>query len=124
MNSEELELSLKAEFESYLNDLFTGMRENAADLQKNFEAEFEKHRAQLDEATRLFAERVENAPKLDAAFAVAVTDHRGLAKDSGAGLAAMAFSRSPEKSLVRPCAFRSPSMVALWRARTLAMIRF
>ncbi len=94
MNSEELELSLKTEFESYLNELFAGMRENAADLQKNFEAEFEKHRAQLDEATRLFAGRFENAPQLEPAFANAVTEHLRLAKDSGAELAAMAFSEA------------------------------
>lgn len=94
MNSEELELSLKAEFESYLNELFAGMRENAADLQKNFEAEFEKHRAQLDEATRLFAERFEQSPKLDIAFSQSVTEHLRLAKDSGAELAAMAFSEA------------------------------
>lgn len=94
MNSEELELSLKTEFESYLNELFAGMRENAADLQKNFEAEFEKHRSQLDEATRLFAERFDSSPKLDVAFAEAVTEHLRLAKDSGAELAAMAFSEA------------------------------
>jgi hypothetical protein len=94
VNSEELELSLKAEFESYLNELFAGMRENAADLQKNFESEFEKHRSQLDEATRLFAARFENAPQLEPAFANAVTEHLRLAKDSGAELAAMAFSEA------------------------------
>jgi hypothetical protein len=102
VNSEELELSLKAEFESYLNDLFAGMRENAADLQRNFEAEFEKHRAQLDEATRLFAARYENAPKLEPAFANAVTEHLRLAKDSGAELAAMAFSEAEKLSTDTP----------------------
>ena len=102
MNSEELELSLKTEFESYLNELFTGMRENAAELRKNFEAEFEKHRAQLDEATRLFAERFENAPQLEPAFANAVTEHLRLAKDSGAELAAMAFSEAEKLTAETP----------------------
>lgn len=102
MNSEELELSLKAEFESYLNELFTGMRDNAAELRKNFEAEFEKHRAQLDEATRLFAERFENAPELEPAFANAVTEHLRLAKDSGAELAAMAFSEAEKLNTETP----------------------
>lgn len=102
MNSEELELSLKAEFESYLNELFAGMRENAADLQRNFEAEFEKHRSQLDEATRLFAARFENAPQLEPAFANAVTEHLRLAKDSGAELAAMAFSEAEKLNTETP----------------------
>jgi hypothetical protein len=102
VNSEELELSLKTEFESYLNELFAGMRENTAELQKNFEAEFEKHRAQLDEATRLFAERFENSPKLDVAFAQSVTEHLRLAKDSGAELAAMAFSEAEKLNAETP----------------------
>ncbi|QYO66379.1 hypothetical protein [Leptolyngbya sp. 7M] len=94
MNSEELEISLKAEFEGYLNDLYSEMRQRTAEFQRNFEAEFEKHKAQMDEAIRLLTERFEQAPKLEPAIAQSITEHLRLAKDAGAELAATAFDEA------------------------------
>lgn len=94
MNSEELEISLKAEFEGYLNDLYSEMRQRTAEFQRNFEAEFEKHKAQMDEAIRLLTERFEQGPKLEPAIAQSITEHLRLAKDAGAELAATAFDEA------------------------------
>ena len=58
MNSEELEQSLRTEFESYLKNVLADMRQEVSEFQKQFEAEFEKHKAQLDEVFHSFSARV------------------------------------------------------------------
>ncbi len=94
MNSEELELSLRTEFESYLKDVFAAMREDVADFQKNFEAEFEKHKSQMDEAFRGLSERFGSDIKFDKAFTESVVEHLRLARDDGAQLSANAFNEA------------------------------
>jgi hypothetical protein len=94
VNSEELELSLRTEFESYLKDVFAAMREDVADFQKNFEAEFEKHRSQMDEAFRGLSERFGSDIKFDKAFTESVVEHLRLARDDGAQLSANAFNEA------------------------------
>lgn len=75
MNSEELELSLRSEFESYLKGVLDGMKQDVADFQKTFEAEFEKHRSQMNEAVRQLSTRFESDPKFDKAFTESVIEH-------------------------------------------------
>ncbi len=94
MNSEELEASLKAEFESHLTDLFADVRQKTTDFQRTFEAEFEKHKMQMDEAIKLLSERFETTPGLDPAVGQSITEHLRLAKDAGAELAATAFDEA------------------------------
>ncbi|HEX6126526.1 MAG TPA: hypothetical protein VFZ23_14225 [Pyrinomonadaceae bacterium] len=94
MNSEELELSLRTEFESYLKGVFAGIQQDVADFQRNFEAEFEKHKAQMDEAFRGLAARFESDPKFDQAFTESVVEHLRLARDDGAQLTAQAFNEA------------------------------
>ena len=94
MNSEELEASLKAEFESHINDLFAGLRQKTTDFQRTFETEFEKHKTHMDEAVKLLSERFEPGSALDAAVAQSITEHLRLAKDAGAELAATAFDEA------------------------------
>ncbi|MGQ0542236.1 MAG: hypothetical protein ACT4O9_10375 [Blastocatellia bacterium] len=94
MNTEELERSLRTEFESYLKGALAEMRQNVAEFQKHFEAEFEKHRSQMDEAFRSLSQRIESEPALDQAFSQSVVEHLRLAKDAGAEIAAMAFSEA------------------------------
>ena len=96
MNSEELELSLRTEFENYLKDVFAGMRRDVADFQKNFEAEFEKHKAQMDEAFRGLSARFESDSQFDQAFTESVVEHLRLARDDGAQLSALAFSEAQQ----------------------------
>ena len=59
MNSEELELSLRTEFESYLKNVLADMRQEMSQLQEKVEAEFEKHKSQLDEIFQDSSARVE-----------------------------------------------------------------
>ncbi|MBC7900007.1 MAG: hypothetical protein H7070_08125 [Saprospiraceae bacterium] len=94
MNSEELERSLRTEFESYLKGVTAGMRQDVSDFQKNFEAEFEKHKAQLDEAFRALSARFESDNQFDQAFVGSVVEHLRLARDEGAEIAATAFGEA------------------------------
>jgi len=94
VNSEELELSLRAEFENYLKGIVAGMHQDVADFQKNFEAEFDKHRAQMDEAFRNFSARFESEIDFDQAFTESVVEHLRLARDDGAQVAAQAFGEA------------------------------
>ncbi len=94
MNSEELELSLRTEFESYLKEVLAGIRRDVSDFQKNFEAEFEKHKSQLDDAFRGLGERFETNFEFDPAFRSSVEEHLRLARDEGATLTAAAFGEA------------------------------
>ena len=94
MNSEELELSLRTEFENYLKGVVAGMRQDLTEFQKNFEAEFEKHKAQMDGAFRDLAERFGSEVRFDKAFTESVVEHLRLARDDGAQLSAQAFSEA------------------------------
>jgi hypothetical protein len=46
VNTEELEKSLRAEFESQMKNVLAAARDDVADFQKNIEAQFEEHRSQ------------------------------------------------------------------------------
>lgn len=94
MNSEELELSLRTEFEIYLKDVLVGMQQDVADFQKNFEAEFEKHRSQMDSAIRSLSDRFGSEIKFEKAFTESVVEHLRLARDDGAQLSANAFDEA------------------------------
>ena len=82
MNSEELEQSLKAEFESYLKGVLADMREDVKEFQTKIDAEFEKHRSQLDEAFQGFSSRFDADHEFDAAFRESVIEHLRLARDA------------------------------------------
>lgn len=104
MNSEELELSLRSEFESYLKNFRAEMREQAAELRKAFEAEAEKHRAQLDEAFQAYAARFDGEHTFDEGFKALVVEHLRQARDEGAALtaAAMDEAKQMETSVAAP----------------------
>jgi hypothetical protein len=94
VNSEELELSLRTEFESYLKGVLARMQQDVADFQKNFEGEFEKHKAQMDEAFRGLSARFESDLMFDRPFTESVIEHLRLARDDGAQLTANAFNEA------------------------------
>lgn len=96
MNSEELEQSLRAEFESYLKGVFAEMREETNEFRKKVEAEFESQKARMDESFQAFSERFESEHKFDEAFTEAVTEHMRLARDEGAQISAKAFAEAEE----------------------------
>lgn len=94
MNSEELELSLRTEFENYLNGIFGRMRQDVSDFQKTFEAEFEKHKLQMEQAFQEFSSRFDAGTQFDKAFTESVTEHLRLARDEGAKITEAALSEA------------------------------
>lgn len=94
MNTEELEKSLRAEFDGQMNAALSKMRNDVADLQKQYEGEFEKHRAQMDGAFRSLSERLDQPFEFDRAFADTVVEHLRLARDEGAEITAMAMGEA------------------------------
>ena len=96
MNSEELEQSLRAEFENYLKGVFAEMREETTEFQKKIEAEFESQKARVDESFKAFSERFASEHAFDEAFTEAVTEHLRLARDEGAQISARAFAEAEE----------------------------
>jgi hypothetical protein len=96
VNSEELEQSLRTEFESYLKNVLADMRQEVSEFQKQFEAEFEKHKAQLDEVFQSFSARLASDRELDSSFTESVVEHLRLSRDEGASITAMAIAEAEE----------------------------
>ena len=96
MNSEELEQSLRAEFESYLKDVLADMRQEFSEFQNKVEAEFGKHKSQLDGIFQDFAARVETDQEIDDIFKETVVEHLRLARDEGARITATAIGKAEE----------------------------
>jgi hypothetical protein len=94
VNTEELEQSLRAEFEGYMKNVLGEMRRDVADLQGKFEVEFEKHRSVMDEAFRSLSGRFDSAVEFDPAFRESVTEHLRLARDEGALVTAKALGEA------------------------------
>ena len=94
MNSEELEQSLKAEFETYLNGVLAKMRGDVDEFQTKIESEFEKHRSQIGNEFRSLTDRFESVPEFDGGFTETVIEHLRLARDDGTKIAANAFSEA------------------------------
>jgi hypothetical protein len=96
VNSEELEQSLRTEFESYLNNVRAEMRQEVYDFQEKFQTEFEKHKSHLDEIFRDFSARLENEKPIDEPFKESVVEHLRLARDEGARITASAIAEAEE----------------------------
>lgn len=94
MNSEELELSLRTEFESYLKNTLADIRQDVSDFQAKFQTEFEKHKSQLDEVFRDFSARIDNDKEIDDSFKDSVIEHLRLARDEGARITASAIAEA------------------------------
>lgn len=94
MNSEELEQSLKAEFETYLNGVLAKMRGDVDEFQAKIESEFEKHRSQIGNEFRSLSDRFESVPEFDGGFTETVVEHLRLARDEGAKITANAFAEA------------------------------
>jgi len=94
VNSEELELSLRTEFDSHLRTVVADMRQEFSQLQAKVETEFEKHKSQLDAVFQEFSGRLENTRELEAGFAETVVEHLRLSRDEGARISATAFAEA------------------------------
>jgi len=96
VNSEELEQSLRTEFESYLKNVLADMRQEVSEFQKQFEAEFEKHKTQLDDVFQNFSARLAADRELDISFTESVVEHLRLSRDEGARITATAIAEAEE----------------------------
>ena len=96
MNSEELEQSLRTEFEIYLKDVFADMRQEMSQLQEKIEAEFEKHKSQLDGVFQEFSARLKTDKGVDDVFTETVVEHLRLARDEGARITATAIAEAED----------------------------
>jgi hypothetical protein len=94
VNSEELELSLRSEFEAQLRAVLADVQQQATDFQQKIDAEFEKHRAQIDAAVKEFSSRLAAERPVDQAFRESVFEHLRLARDDGARVAASAMTEA------------------------------
>lgn len=108
MNSEELELSLRSEFESYLNNFRAEMRDHAAELHRQIETEMEKHRSLLDQAFQAYAVRLNSEQGLDEGFKASVIEHLKQSRDAGAALTAAAMDDAAEldKTVAAPADYK------------------
>ncbi len=91
MNSEELEQSLRSEFETYLNGFLAEMRQESAEFRNKIEAEFDRQRALVDEGFGAIAARFDTAAGFNEAFSSSIAEHLKLARDEGAKIAANAM---------------------------------
>ena len=96
MNSEELELSLRTEFESHLKNVVAGMRQEFSQFQEKIDAEFDKHKSQIDAVFQEFSARLETERGLEVGFTETVVEHLRLARDEGARISATAFAQAEE----------------------------
>lgn len=94
MNSEELEQSLRTEFDGFLKGVLADMRQEIAGLKGKVDAEFEKHKSQIDTIFQDFSARVENDRTIDEGFRESIVEHLRLARDEGARITAEAISEA------------------------------
>lgn len=96
MKSEELERSLRSEFESYLQDTLAEVRQEITKLEESVFAEIERQRNQLEEFFKLTKSKIPEQKGLDAVIRDSILEHLRLARDEGAQIAAMAQAEAEE----------------------------
>ena len=94
MNSEELERSLRSEFENYLKSVVADMRKESTEFQSKIEAEFDRHKSRFDEEFQSFHARFDSEHQFDEGFLSLVNEHLNLARDAGSKLAADAMAEA------------------------------
>ena len=94
MNSEELELSLRSEFEAQLKRMFADMQHEVGEFQNKIDAELGKHRTLMIEALGEFSTKMTSEPQLDNMFSQTIVEHLRIARDDGAKLAASSLAQA------------------------------
>jgi hypothetical protein len=94
VNSEELEQSLRTEFENYLKDVLAEMRQEFVQFQEKIESEFSRHKSQLDEVFQEVSSRATANIELDPVIKESIVEHMRLAKDEGARITATALAEA------------------------------
>ncbi len=104
MNIEELELSLRTEFEGQVRNVLAGIKQDVAEFHTRFQSELEEQRNKLDQAISELSSRLPESTPFDAAFCESVTEHLRLARDDGAQVAANAFGEAEKLRTDTPAA--------------------
>lgn len=94
MNIEELELSLRTEFEGQVRNVLAAIKQDVAEFHSKFQSELEEQRNKLDQAISELSSRLPESTPFDAAFNESVNEHLRLARDDGAQVAANAFGEA------------------------------
>jgi len=94
VNIEELELSLRTEFEGQVRHVLAGIKQDVAEFHTKFQSELEEQRNRLDQAITELSSRLPESTPFDAAFNESVNEHLRLARDDGAQVAANAFGEA------------------------------
>ncbi len=94
MNSEELERSLRTEFENYLKGVAAQLKQETAEFQQRIASEFDRQRQAIDDAFAAFSSRFDSENTFDEAFTSSVAEHLRLARDEGAKITATAFAEA------------------------------
>ena len=94
MKTEELERSLRSEFDEQFKKALTDARLDIDAFQKNLEDAFEKHRAQVNEVFAALVSRLETPSEFDQAFSETVVEHLRIARDEGARVTATAMGEA------------------------------
>ncbi len=110
MNSEELEKSLRTEFESHLKSVLADMRQEFSEFQEKIEGEFDKHKSQLDTVFQDFSARFDTSRDLEEGFKETVIEHLRLARDEGARITATAMVEAEEMEKQSAPQHLSPSI--------------
>ena len=94
MNTEELERSLRSEFDDQFKKAWMQTRADVDEFQRNLETAFEDHRAQLNEVFSALVSRLEIPREVESAFSETVVEHLRLARDEGARITATAMGEA------------------------------
>ncbi len=94
MNSEEIEVSLKAEFESYLKEVSEGFKEKLSQLQAKIDEEIDRHKAEFANVFSDAAEHFDAHSAVKPSFSEIVAEHLKLARDEGSQISANAFAEA------------------------------
>jgi hypothetical protein len=94
VNSEELERSLRSEFENYLRNAVDQMREQVSEFQQRVVADLDRQRQLVEEAFSAFGGQLEAKAEFDEAFLSSISEHLKLARDEGAKITATAFAEA------------------------------
>ena len=94
MNSEELEQSLRSEFESYLKTAAAEKRGEMDEFRARIETEFNEQKARFDQMFGEYSARYDAEPSFDDAFRGSVAEHLRLARDEGARITADAMAEA------------------------------
>lgn len=96
MRSEELERSLRTDFENFLNDTLAEIKQEIARLEEKVFLELERQKSELEELFRKAKQSIPEQKQLDEAFRESIIEHLRLARDEGAQIATMAHAEAEE----------------------------